>query len=47
MAAKQSKGFGQLSTKHIAVDKANTLVIVSAAAAAAFIVFTFFAGKAL
>lgn len=47
MAAKQSKGFGQLSTKHIAVDKANTLVIISAAAAAAIIVFTFFAGKAL
>lgn len=47
MASKQSKGFGQLSTKHVAVDKANTLVIVSAAAAAAIIVFTFFAGKAL
>lgn len=47
MANKQSKGFGQLSTKHLAVDKANTLVIVSAAAAAAIVVFTFFAGKAL
>ena len=47
MATKQQKGFGQLSTKHIAVDKANTLVIVSAAVAAAIVVFTFFAGKAL
>ena len=47
MARALPKGFGQLSTKHVLVDKANTTVIVAAAVAAAIVVFSLFASKAL
>jgi len=47
MARALPKGFGQLSTKHVLVDKANTTVIVAAAIAAAVVVFSLFASKAL
>jgi hypothetical protein len=47
MARALPKGFGQLSTKHVLVDKANTAVIVAAALAAAIVVFSLFASKAL
>lgn len=47
MARSLPKGFGQLSTKHVLVDKANTTVIVAAAIAAAVVVFSLFASKAL
>lgn len=47
MARALPKGFGQLSSKHVLVDKANTTVIVTAAIAAAVVVFSLFASKAL
>lgn len=47
MARALPKGFSQLSSKHTLVDKANTTVIVAAALAAAVVVFSLFAGKAL
>ena len=47
MARALPKGLGQLSGKHVLVDKANTTVIVSAAVAAALVVFSLFASMAL
>jgi Tfp pilus assembly protein PilO len=47
MARPTSKGLSQLSIKHIAVDKANTKVIVMASVATAVLVFTIFACMAL
>jgi hypothetical protein len=47
MARALPKGFGQLSSKHVLVDKANTTVIIAAAIAAAVVVFSLFASKAL
>jgi Tfp pilus assembly protein PilO len=47
MARSLPKGLGQLSGKRVLVDKANTIVIVSAAVAAALVVFSLFASMAL
>lgn len=47
MARSLPKGLGQLSGKHVLVDKANTTVIISAAVAAALVVFSLFASMAL
>jgi Tfp pilus assembly protein PilO len=47
MARSLPKGLGQLSGKRVLVDKANTTVIISAAIAAALVVFSLFASIAL
>lgn len=47
MARALPKGFSQLSGKHVAIDKANTQVIATAAIAAAVLVFALFASNAL
>jgi hypothetical protein len=47
MARPSAKGLGQLSSKHLAVDKANSKVIIAAAVATAILVFSLFASKAL